>query len=764
MLAVVGGAIPALANFPGAGIDGFESDMNLVVDVTGVGEATTTLEGPVAVSRGEPRDDDGTRVVDTEIVSMSMTGQFMGFDVELRINPEVSSVGEVRANGPTSDFPADSFFDVFFEVEIEGVGVLVNLEPFRVEAAGLKALPPVFDTYTHPPTPQIPLVMKGTAGPVVATVQGESSHGPVQRPTFSIAAGGSLDPATGYGLPKPPPVVLTRAGLGLAAGDDLDALSFGHDPIDAVEDATLAFSVDPAAAGKANTGVDQEAQNGEAEGAEFVTYVDDTNLLFVPADILVPVVGDPGDDLDAITDFPASEVDTDDDQIPNDPVFFSLAPGSPTLTSLSASTADVLVTQNGTASIFATAADMGLTASDDIDAMCLMKSGLPLATLRPGSGSPQAPPPGAQTFDYMLYSLAAGSLTLTSQGHSPGDIFVTDFSNNRPNLVNQPIELYAEADEIGLLDSDELNALKCLPPVFAVEITGDGDLDPETDDSGCEGGGESDPIPVAFAMDMGLVYGDADFNEPPTVCTGFGAPCSFGFYDFWTVQNPAAGDYHGPYGYPGGPTVDFLAEGDPATVLNWVGGPGDNCGLPHVHGEYYDPYLFLAELPPHQDPDVFACGHGVFVPSAFPISVIPTRRKDIPALSQELVDLLNQFSGGLFSVAAHVYYGPRTTPTTECTDPQELRAVLLFYGIALSQFNFLAFGQYSGPDFGEQMAVAPPGTSPPPIQIGPPTRVLPVPLSPVPEPGSGLLGATSLAVLGGLARWRRRARGTRRPQ
>jgi len=127
----------------------------------------------------------------------------------------------------TVRFPADSFFDVFVEAEVTGVGVLVNVEPVRVEAQGLRKLPPLFATYTHPP-PAIPLVLASNpSGPAVASIQGESTHRPIEDPTFSLAAGGSLEAAAGYGLPKPPPVVLTRAGLGLQAGDEVDALSYG---------------------------------------------------------------------------------------------------------------------------------------------------------------------------------------------------------------------------------------------------------------------------------------------------------------------------------------------------------------------------------------------------------------------------------------------------------------------------------------------------------------------------------------------------------
>ncbi len=257
------GTVPA--DCPPAGADAFESDMNVILDVQGIGTQSVDLSGPVTVIRGEPRLDGGVAVIDTEIVALELSGDFLGLSMVLRQNPEFSSAGEVRAQDPSSCFLADSFFDVFVEVEIQGFPArLVNLEPVRLVAGNLAKLPPLFDTYTHPP-PAIPLVAKGTTGPILATVEGESSHAPTQRPTFSIADGGSLDPEAGYGLPKPPQITLSRAGLGLQAGDDLDALSFGSDAIDAAPHTTLAFSVDPLSEGAPGTGVAQEAATGEQE-------------------------------------------------------------------------------------------------------------------------------------------------------------------------------------------------------------------------------------------------------------------------------------------------------------------------------------------------------------------------------------------------------------------------------------------------------------------------------------------------------------------
>jgi hypothetical protein len=736
----------ARATFPDAGSDTMDSSMSVELTVLGSGVQTVELRGPVTVIRSDPRDDGGRRVIDTEIAAMDMVGQFFGQPIHVRQSPERTSLGEVRAQGAGADYPADSFFDVFVEVEITGLAPLVNVEPVRVQAQNLIKLPPLFDTYTHPP-PQIGLVQKSNPqGPVLATIEGGSSHRPEQDPVLSLAPG-SLDPATGYVLPKPLAPGLSRAGLGLQAGDDLDALSFGRDAFDEKGLTTLAFSVDPASVGVAGTGVNQEALAAKAEGGEFVSFVNGTNQIVATAESLVPVAG--VDDLDALVDGPATLVDFDGDQVPDAPVFFTLAPGSPTLGAIGAGPGDVLVSAGGAVpSVFAEGSDYGLQATDVTDAICLMKTGLPTTTLRPGSGPPVPPAPGAQAFDAMLFSLAPGSPTLAAQGHDASDVFVTDFSNSRPGLVGQPLVPYAQAVELGLLAADDLDALKCLPGTVFVEIDGNGDLDGPGNGTGC---GDVE-VDAALAFDMGLENHDGDHLAAPS-----STPGSFGFFDHWSIQNPHVGDYHGPYAYPGGPGAGFMPTGDPALDVAFVGGPNDNCGLPHVHGgffgiDFWDRFGF------HPDLDVAACGHGVFLPSAFPISVIPTRR-DVPTTAQLIALTLAGYGVPVFW---HLYDGPSTIADfSDCESPSLRRAVLVFSGLAVTQFNLALYGAYGGPNLGGGTLAAlgggPPPSAPLPIRIGPPLASLPPPLL-TPEPSSTLGAAGALGVLAALARVRQRPR------
>ena len=83
------------------------------------------------------------------------------------------SLGEVEARGGASGFGgpgADSFFNLFFEVDLPGGMTLVNYAPLVLEARGLSAFPPVGNDYLH--SFDIP-------GPVLLYDMGASVCGPV---------------------------------------------------------------------------------------------------------------------------------------------------------------------------------------------------------------------------------------------------------------------------------------------------------------------------------------------------------------------------------------------------------------------------------------------------------------------------------------------------------------------------------------------------------------------------------------------------------
>ena len=109
---------------------------------------------------------DGTREVHTFIESIHLTGS--GFEVRAGSQAPLRplSAGEVESlsgnsGDPTQDFPANSFFDVFVQVEVPGLGgfpkvELVNVEPLLVESESITTFPPKV-LYIHGNSSAVPL-------------------------------------------------------------------------------------------------------------------------------------------------------------------------------------------------------------------------------------------------------------------------------------------------------------------------------------------------------------------------------------------------------------------------------------------------------------------------------------------------------------------------------------------------------------------------------------------------------------------------------
>jgi hypothetical protein len=134
-------------------IDEFISSVEIEL-ITPLGREVVQLSGPLTlhvyfdgVNEGDANDDDndGQDEVSTEIVSMELKGSSPSLgEVFLRVNPNVPSLGQITEqvnNTPgVLDLPpftpigvAESFFDVFFEVEIPSTGQsFTTLEPMRL--------------------------------------------------------------------------------------------------------------------------------------------------------------------------------------------------------------------------------------------------------------------------------------------------------------------------------------------------------------------------------------------------------------------------------------------------------------------------------------------------------------------------------------------------------------------------------------------------------------------------------------------------------
>jgi len=152
-----GGQSPDIfTEYPPAGKDIFDSGAQIEVDLGELGIDQILLNGPTTVQRGDPYTPPTAdkKTVDTEIISMDLVGQSPQLGtVRLRESPARPSIGQVSQQQPDSDFPADSFFDVFVEIEIPNVGTLHNEQPIRMNcsALGLQSIPPLFDIFLMPP-------------------------------------------------------------------------------------------------------------------------------------------------------------------------------------------------------------------------------------------------------------------------------------------------------------------------------------------------------------------------------------------------------------------------------------------------------------------------------------------------------------------------------------------------------------------------------------------------------------------------------------
>ena len=73
------------------------------------------LSGPTVIERSDP---DSRGTIQTEMVSLSLTGSG---GTRIRLDPTQRSLGQIQAN-PENPFHADSFFDIFVEVDIPPTG------------------------------------------------------------------------------------------------------------------------------------------------------------------------------------------------------------------------------------------------------------------------------------------------------------------------------------------------------------------------------------------------------------------------------------------------------------------------------------------------------------------------------------------------------------------------------------------------------------------------------------------------------------------
>jgi hypothetical protein len=130
-----------------------------IMDPNGNVTTYTIGAGPpnmTTVVRQDPIDMGGHRQFDTEMVQMDLVGGGGGGGggaIYIRESPTLQSIGHVTgASTPGTDFPADSFFDLFVEIDIPDLGVygLHNTQSIPLATYGISAVPPLGAAYNTP--------------------------------------------------------------------------------------------------------------------------------------------------------------------------------------------------------------------------------------------------------------------------------------------------------------------------------------------------------------------------------------------------------------------------------------------------------------------------------------------------------------------------------------------------------------------------------------------------------------------------------------
>jgi hypothetical protein len=151
----VGSSLPFLFNYPPAGKHCFNASGDINIRL-GVVQDRVTFSGDVVVQRSDPFEsltNPLTAEIQTEIVSMNLAGNSSIFGpVTIRQSPGTPTQGFIEQQTPRVDFPANSFFDFFFEIDVAG-GTFINQDPLFLDGIPIRNIPPIGDTFTsfsHP--------------------------------------------------------------------------------------------------------------------------------------------------------------------------------------------------------------------------------------------------------------------------------------------------------------------------------------------------------------------------------------------------------------------------------------------------------------------------------------------------------------------------------------------------------------------------------------------------------------------------------------
>jgi len=241
---------------------------------------------------------------------------------------------------------------------------------------------------------------------------------------------------------------ISASALGISSSQNLNALSSGLDFLGLEEGFNtgesiiifenrqgplVKFSVDNQSVGQAGTEVNEQATtSGESAGADnFGASARPDQRLNILGYDESELGLDIGDDIDALATFA--------DTLSNyDSAYFSIEGSS-----------DIFISSlDGTSSLFASGANLGLQENDDLDALLLLDSNV-RGVLDEG--------------DMALFSLGRSSFNTLGYDDinnltawSPADVFVTSFDNS--------FELWSSHEDMGLLRTDNIDGLTAPEP------------------------------------------------------------------------------------------------------------------------------------------------------------------------------------------------------------------------------------------------------------------------------------------------------------
>ncbi|OGO51099.1 MAG: hypothetical protein A2148_07000 [Chloroflexi bacterium RBG_16_68_14] len=206
---------PAARALPPAGEDFLHVRAEVGIE-SRLGQETVFLVGTVGIEREDPRMEGGMEVADLVIGSLSLEGQSLTGPVSVSQSATRVSSGEIRSLQPSAQFPATSFFDVFFDVRVPASPPRNNPLPLHNEVplhlvpvpdGSVDAWPPVGETYQAQPDPCVPLLPSLPAEVCVTSLSVTLLEAAPENPTYSVAPGGpsGFHPADLLALVPPVP-------------------------------------------------------------------------------------------------------------------------------------------------------------------------------------------------------------------------------------------------------------------------------------------------------------------------------------------------------------------------------------------------------------------------------------------------------------------------------------------------------------------------------------------------------------------------------